>query len=293
MRIIATGRTDIGRQRAHNEDNFVVVPEHHLYVVADGMGGHRAGDVASRLAVDTIADFFHTTSGEDATWPVQFDPTLTEAENKLVAGIRLANSHVWNRGLRARDLAGMGTTVVGAHYSARDGRVIIGHVGDSRAYRVRDGLIVQLTVDHSLFNECMASMPDLTQEQQDDIPKNVITRALGMGDQIAVALTHDPPQTRDVYLLCSDGLSGMVDDAELLAIVTRHLAAHVDSTADIEVQAACDRAAEALIQAANENGGEDNITAVVLCFRDERPREERVAAGSEREDLADEPTIAI
>ncbi|AUX45992.1 protein phosphatase [Sorangium cellulosum] len=242
--------TDVGLQRDHNEDSYAVLSEYDLFIVADGMGGHRAGDVASKLATDSIADFFRSTSREDATWPFHFDTSLSEEENRLVAGIRVANRQIFERSIRSRDCAGMGTTVVGALFSKKKNRIYVGHVGDSRAYRVRKGSISQLTRDHSLFNDYIMAMPELTEEQRAELPRNVITRALGMQDSVVVDLISDEPQPGDVYLLCSDGLSGMLSDDQILAIVS----------SISEVPEMCRR----LIAKANENGGEDNITALVI-----------------------------
>ncbi|WP_437808676.1 Stp1/IreP family PP2C-type Ser/Thr phosphatase [Sorangium sp. So ce1078] len=247
--------TDVGLQRDHNEDSYAVLSEYDLFIVADGMGGHRAGDVASRLATESIADFFRSTSREDATWPFHFDTSLSEEENRLQAGIRVANRQIFERSIRSRDCAGMGTTVVGALFSKKKNRIYVGHVGDSRAYRVRKGSISQLTRDHSLFNDYIMAMPELTEEQRAELPRNVITRALGMNDSVAVDLISDEPQPGDVYLLCSDGLSGMLSDDQILQIVS--------STE--EVPEMCRR----LIAKANENGGEDNITALVIRIDDQ------------------------
>ncbi|WP_438023482.1 Stp1/IreP family PP2C-type Ser/Thr phosphatase [Sorangium sp. So ce233] len=247
--------TDVGLQRDHNEDSYAVLSEYDLFIVADGMGGHRAGDVASRLATESIADFFRSTSREDATWPFHFDTSLSEEENRLQAGIRVANRQIFERSIRSRDCAGMGTTVVGALFSKKKNRIYVGHVGDSRAYRVRKGSISQLTRDHSLFNDYIMAMPELTEEQRAELPRNVITRALGMNDSVAVDLISDEPQPGDVYLLCSDGLSGMLSDDQILQIV---------SSTD-EVPEMCRR----LIAKANENGGEDNITALVIRIDDQ------------------------
>lgn len=244
--------TDVGLQRDHNEDAYAVLSEYDLFIVADGMGGHRAGDVASRLATDAVAEFFRATSKEDATWPFHFDATLTEEENRLVTGIRVANRQIFERSIRSRDCAGMGTTIVGALFSRKKNRLFVGHVGDSRAYRVRNGIIQQLTRDHSLINDYLLAMPDLSEEQRAELPKNVITRALGMQDHVVVDLVSDDPQVGDVYLLCSDGLSGMLTDEQILDIV-----ASTNETPEI-----CRR----LIAKANENGGEDNITALVIRF---------------------------
>ncbi|MGC4089596.1 MAG: Stp1/IreP family PP2C-type Ser/Thr phosphatase [Polyangiaceae bacterium] len=250
MRAVAAGITDVGLQRDHNEDSFAILKEHALYIVADGMGGHRAGDVASRLATEAIVDFFRTTATEDFTWPFHFDARLSEEENRLLTGIKIANRQIIDRSNRSREYQGMGTTVVGALFNGKRGKMYIGHVGDSRAYRVRQGQIVQMTRDHSLVNDYMLAMPELTEEQRSELPKNVITRALGMQDQVAVDLQGDDAQIGDVYVLCSDGLSGMIDDAEICEVVG----------SSVDLEDACRR----LVALANEHGGEDNITALIV-----------------------------
>jgi len=253
LRSMAVGLTDRGMQREHNEDSFLVLEDFGLYIVADGMGGHRAGDVASKLATESIADFFRTTANnEDVTWPFHFDTNLTEEENRLLTGIRVANRQIMDRSERSRDCQGMGTTVVGALFSARKNRLFIGHVGDSRCYRIRDGKISQLTRDHSLLNEYKQAIPDLTEEQMNELPRNVITRALGMHRDVQVDLRADEPIKGDVYLLCSDGLSGMIADEEILELIGdgRDLGKSV----------------RRLIDRANENGGDDNITGVLIRF---------------------------
>lgn len=254
MRAAAAGLTDVGLQRDHNEDSFVVVPQYDLFVVADGMGGHQAGDVASRMAIDAIANFFESVATEDVTWPFNFDPSLSEEENRLVTGIRIANRQIVDLGNRSSDHQGMGTTVVASLFSPRRGRLYIAHVGDSRAYRIRGGAIEQITRDHSLVNDYLAAMPNMTDEQTSELPKNVITRALGMQEQVQVDVGSFDARIGDVYLLCSDGLSGMVDDEELCQIAG-------DST---DLMASCRR----LINTANEHGGEDNITVVLIRIDD-------------------------
>lgn len=269
MRAIAAGLSDVGLQREHNEDSFVVLSEHDLFVVADGMGGHRAGDVASKLATETISEFFRSTANEDVTWPFHFDTNLSEEENRLLTGIRVANRQIFERSSRSRECHGMGTTVVGAMFSPRKRRMYIGHVGDSRCYRVRNGQIQCLTRDHSLINDYLLAMPDLTEEQRSELPKNVITRALGMHDQVVVDLQHDDPRNGDVYVLCSDGLSGMVEDAEILELVKQ----------SNDIGELC----TALIAKANEHGGEDNVTAVVVKI--EVPDEPTVQDGEPQEEV--------
>jgi serine/threonine protein phosphatase PrpC len=249
MRVIAAGRTDIGLQREHNEDSFVLLDQHGLFVVADGMGAHRSGDVASKLATETIAQFFNTTAREDATWPFQYDPTLSAEENRLLTGVKIANHAIYEFSVRSREHQGMGTTIVGMLFSPEARRIYVGHVGDSRCYRVRGDAIAQLTQDHSLLNDWLKAMPDLPASQRANVPRNVITRALGMSDNVQVDITVDEPQPEDVYVLCSDGLSSMIEDDEILRIV--------------QSSAMPEDAVARLVDAANARGGEDNITTIV------------------------------
>ncbi len=278
MRAVAAGLSDVGLQREHNEDSFVVLKEYDLFVVADGMGGHRAGDVASKIATETISEFFRTTANEDVTWPFHFDTNLSEEENRLLTGIRVANRQIFERSTRSREYHGMGTTVVGAMFSPKKKRMYIGHVGDSRCYRVRGGNIQQLTRDHSLINDYLLAMPDLTDEQKQELPKNVITRALGMQDNVVVDLQHDDPKVGDVYVLCSDGLSGMVSDDDIQEIVI----------ATNDIREACRK----LIQRANERGGEDNITAVLIKIEEEAAEEPVPASTKEAPAAAAGPAKA-
>lgn len=284
MRAVATGLSDVGLQREHNEDSFVVLKEFDLFIVADGMGGHRAGDVASKLATETISEFFKSTANDDVTWPFHFDTNLSEEENRLLTGIRVANRQIFERSARSREYQGMGTTVVGAMFSPRKQKMYIGHVGDSRCYRVRDGQIRQLTRDHSLINDYILAMPDSTEEQRSELPKNVITRALGMQDHVVVDLQHDDPHPGDIYVLCSDGLSGMVTDDEILSTVT----------AASDIGEACSQ----LIARANAHGGEDNITAILIAIENAVESHDDAATppgasahGPESDDFGgDEPT---
>ncbi len=274
MRARAAGISDVGLQRDHNEDSFAILTEQELFIVADGMGGHRAGDVASRLATDAIVDFFKATASDDVTWPFHFDARLTEEENRLLTGIRLANRQIVEQSVRARECHGMGTTVVGALFSPKKRKMFIGHVGDSRAYRVRSGEIQQMTRDHSLVNDYLLAMPELTEEQRSELPKNVITRALGMQDQVTVDLQSDDVVPGDLYVLCSDGLSGMIEDDEILDVVSD--------------QKDLDSACRKLIALANEHGGEDNITAVIVKIDGDEAQEEEISFS---DTLRDKPEL--
>jgi protein phosphatase len=249
-RPVVAGLTDVGRQRKHNEDNVLVDADLRLFVVADGMGGHNAGDVASKLAAESLGRFFTATAGVDIEieLPEEYGE-IAPAAKRLVAGIRKANHDVFVVSSGGNQHQGMGSTVVAAHLG-NDGVMHVAHVGDSRCYRIRDGEIKQLTRDHSLINDALDLKPDLTPQELSRLPKNIITRALGMKEAVKVDISSDPTQLGDVYLLCSDGLTGMVSNQHILEIV--------GLTDDP------DEACELLINEANYGGGTDNISAVVI-----------------------------
>ncbi|MAQ18385.1 MAG: serine/threonine protein phosphatase [Sandaracinus sp.] len=248
-RVIATGETNVGMKRTHNEDNYTCLDEDHLYVVADGMGGHASGEVASQMAIDTLREFFKaTTADPEATWPYKMDKSRGYEENRLITSIKLANLRIYEAAQRDPKLRGMGTTAVGI--LVVDDGVLIAHVGDSRVYRVRGGKMEQLTEDHSLLNDYI-KMKRLSEEEIANFPhKNVIVRALGMKETVKVDTQLDKPQPGDIYVLCSDGLCGPASDQEIEEIV---LAEQKDMKA----------AASKLIERANSNGGPDNITVVL------------------------------
>ena len=248
LRIEVAGETNVGMKRTHNEDNFSIIEDNGLYIVADGMGGHASGEVASKMAVDEMRTFFTATASDpERTWPYKMDRSKGYEENRLITGIKLANLRIYESAQRDARQRGMGTTVV-ALFAVEDG-VYVAHVGDSRVYRVRDGKIEQLTEDHSLLNDYI-KMKRLTAEEIANFPhKNVIVRALGMKDTVKVDTRFEQPAANDLYILCSDGLSGPVDDDQILGIVT--------GSNDLKT------AASRLIARANENGGPDNITVVI------------------------------
>ncbi len=243
-------------KRSHNEDNYFLLAEENLYVVADGMGGHASGEVASQIAVETLANFYIDTSRDrESTWPYKEDRNLVYDENRLITGIKLANRRVFETAQSDPRYRGMGTTIVSLVVSP--GGAFIGHVGDSRAYVVKidSPNIAQVTEDHSLLNDYL-KIHKLTDEEIANFPhKNVIVRALGMKDSVAVDIHHIQPSPGEVYVLCSDGLSGMVDAGGILASVC-------DNASDLE------QACQSLIAKANAAGGVDNITAVLVEFFD-------------------------
>jgi protein phosphatase len=248
MQVRFSGETHVGRKRTHNEDNFHLPGDERLGIVADGMGGHASGEVASGIAVDTVVQYFRDTQAEpELTWPFKMDHGVRYNTSRLVIGIKLANAKIWEAAQVNPAQHGMGTTIVASLFL--DDKVLIGHVGDSRAYRLRDGVLVQLTEDHSLLNDYM-KLRHLRAEEVGNFPqKNVIVRALGMKESVQVDLHVEQPRVGDVYLLCSDGLSGMVGDDELAAVLAT----------EKDLDAACER----LIASANDHGGVDNITALL------------------------------
>jgi protein phosphatase len=248
LRIEVAGETNVGMKRTHNEDNFSIIEDAGLYIVADGMGGHASGEVASKMAVDALKEFFAATAQDpERTWPYKMDRSKGYEENRLITGIKLANLRIYESAQRDPRQRGMGTTIV-TMFAVEDG-VYVAHVGDSRGYRIRDGKIEQLTEDHSLLNDYI-KMKRLTPEEIANFPhKNVIVRALGMKDTVKVDTRFEQPRAGDTYVLCSDGLSGPVTDPDMLDIVM--------NSGDLKT------AASRLIQRANEHGGPDNITCVL------------------------------
>lgn len=251
MRIRYAAKTDVGMKRTHNEDYYTFLKDENLFIVADGMGGHASGEVASKLAGDTVVEFYQRTLDEDITWPYKMDRQLSYIENRLVCGIKLANWRVHDASTRDARYKGMGTTIVSC--LIHDDSAYVAHVGDSRIYCVkRNGTIRQITRDHSLLEDYKEAKPDMTEEEQRNFPhKNVITRALGMRDTVQVDVKRYQIDDGDTFLLCCDGVSGMIEDAELGRIVH-------GTNGDVE------KGVSQLVDTANKNGGADNITAILL-----------------------------
>ncbi|MBI4508102.1 MAG: Stp1/IreP family PP2C-type Ser/Thr phosphatase [Deltaproteobacteria bacterium] len=249
MKIRYAAKTDVGMKRTHNEDYFSLIEDEQLFIVADGMGGHASGEVASKLAAETVGDFYQRTKDEDATWPYKMDRSLSYIENRLVCGIKLANYKIYDAACRDMRFKGMGTTIVTSLVSGD--KIYVAHVGDSRCYRVRGGAVEQITRDHSLLEDYKEAKPDMTEEEQRNFPhKNVITRALGMRDSVQVDIKPHQIVDGDIYLMCSDGLSGMVEDQEILRVVTN--------------AKSLERAVAELVDMANRAGGTDNITTLIM-----------------------------
>ena len=248
------GMTDVGLRRDHNEDHFYVNDDLGLYIVADGMGGHAAGEVASHTAIRSISDFLFSAKHEhDFTWPFGVDAKLNGQENLIISSIKLANREICALSEEKSEYSGMGTTIVGAMIDGAN--IVIAHVGDSRLYRLRGEELVQLTNDHSWVNEQLARSIITEEEARTHRWRNVITRALGNTYTIDVDMEMSDLVVDDIYVLCTDGLSGMLSDPE----IHRLLRASSYSA---------ETAARRLVAAANEAGGHDNITVLLLRVLD-------------------------
>jgi protein phosphatase len=249
--IDAFGLTDVGRKRKHNEDAYALDETEGLFIVADGMGGHAAGEVAAKITVETIGEFIAATrQKEEATWPFKYNHELQFNSNRLAIAIEKANERVMSAVAAQPWLKGMGTTVVAGLLNEKI--LSLAHVGDSRAYLYRDGELTRLTDDHSWVHE-QVSAGILTEEEAKTHPlKNVVTRALGGGPSVSPDLREMEFTPGDAFLFCSDGLTTMLSDEEIRDM------ALADEKKD--AQTLC----QDLVDLANEKGGVDNITVVFV-----------------------------
>lgn len=264
--LLAHAATDVGRVRERNEDSLLLLPAYGLYVVADGMGGHASGDVASQTSIAAIKSFVEDDELQHAL-RAEYRELRRRTEGKLpfrafeqyqlYRAIESANSSIFNTARRFPRYKDMGTTIVAATFVGS--RMFVAFVGDSRLYRVRKGRIAQLTEDHSLANEYIR-MNILRKEDLPLFPyKNVIVRALGLNDSARIDTFERRAQRGDIYLLCSDGLTDLVEDHEILEVI--------EGATGLEQ--ACDR----LVDRANAYGGVDNITVLLVqVVDDEDPR---------------------
>jgi len=236
--VSAAGQTDKGQKRKNNEDSYVVVDEHGLFVVADGMGGYAGGEVASALTVEVIEKAFKTQKFEGPAYD-----NVPRRGSELARSIQMANKAVYEKAAGDPMLKGMGTTVVAARFSLNKQRLYLGHVGDSRCYRLREGELAQITTDHTMAALGFTG-PAFAHR---------LNRAVGTQPSVEIDLIIGRPRPDDTYLLCSDGLSKMVPDEELRQILveTKHPQQAIDK----------------LIARANEKGGHDNITAILVCVK--------------------------
>jgi protein phosphatase len=251
FRLLAEGRTDKGFVRQNNEDNYYLDVSSGLLVVADGMGGHASGEVASKMAVDVIRDYFKNV--QEGRFPVvgTYREDCSEMTNRIGSAVHLANMAVYEAAKSDSKLQGMGTTV--AAVLIHGNKLSIAHVGDSRVYLVRAGDIEQLTDDHSIVYEQVKRELISRDEAQKSEMKNILTRAVGISPDVEVDFNEMTLTDGDVLILCSDGLNTMISDDDILSTVIS-----TDGPAET---------CEKLIDMANNNGGRDNITVITAYVR--------------------------
>lgn len=244
-----TGKTDAGMVREHNEDCFLIVPESGIAILADGMGGHLAGEVASAMAIDRVT---HSLLNAFARARTAKSGTATGASfesTALVEAIRDANAAIHEASRSRPEQAGMGTTIVAAAF--HDHTLTVAHVGDSRLYRYRRGVLSQVTEDHSMVQELLRRGLMTAEEARTSLNRNLVTRALGIDPVVEVDVREQPYEKGDIYLLCSDGLNDVLTDDEIAAVLARH----PDNMESV---------AQQLVADVNARGGPDNVSIVLI-----------------------------
>ncbi len=244
MGLIASGNTDIGRKRKTNQDSFHIGLEKKIFIVADGMGGHNGGDIASQMAVKVFPEFLAKN--------IELEPV-----SLLTESIKESNRSIKDFGETHPELVGMGTTIVSFYF--RGHNVYIGNVGDSRAYLINNKKIYQLSRDHSLVQEKLNYGVYNREQAALDPQKNVLVRTVGFEDEVDVDVFTYKVNKNDIFLCCSDGLHGKVSDEDILYLVNKYI-----PDPAIATQKEADQVVKSLIAQANDNGGQDNITAILI-----------------------------
>ena len=243
-----TSVTDVGKIRSHNEDSIGTDISTGLVVLADGMGGYKAGEVASAIAINIVMEGMKQRLPKLTPGEVDEESGYSRESLLVEEVIQEANRTIFQTAQSQPRCAGMGTTLVAAMFY--DERMTVAHVGDSRLYRQRNGHLEQITVDHSLLQELVDKGFYTPEEAKESLNKNLVTRAMGIDESVAADLQEEIVIPDDVYLLCSDGLTDLVDDNEISATLDKY---------DANLQ----EAAETLVQLANDNGGKDNISVIL------------------------------
>ncbi|KYF67065.1 PP2C family protein-serine/threonine phosphatase [Sorangium cellulosum] len=248
LAIEAAAQSDVGRRRSRNEDSFAALPYLGLFMVADGLGGNAAGDVASRMAIEVVKSCFEVDEDLEETWPYGAGSAHDRDEVRLVLSVRRANRAIYEASQRQDEMRGMATTFAGVLLGA--GMAYIAHVGDSRVYRLREGKLERLTQDHTLLEELLrdgggslAALEALSDRA------NAVTRALGCDESVAIESRVEATAPGDVFLVCSDGLWGPVPEERIAGVLRAH--------GELSL------AAGLLVDLANEHGGPDNVTCVL------------------------------
>ena len=285
---VGAGRTDIG-QREHNEDHVLLRPELGLFLLADGAGGHNAGNVASALATTTVANVFETSAKSLGDRPDIDEFGLHTMARRLATAIQRANSEVIEVAKRTAKYQGMGTTLVAAAFSDDGQYIHVAHVGDSRCYRLREGILEALTTDHSLLNDVLETHPDADDALLARMPRHVVTRALGMEESVRVSIRSLRVLPDDLYFLCTDGVTGALTDERLEELLTQERTPYEHI--------------REVLKAALESGAQDNIAGIVITFEEStetprrrpsgRPPEPILPPAGKRKPLGSAPEIII
>jgi len=247
--------SDVGRRRPHNEDSTLSDPELGLMLLADGMGGYKAGEVASAIAVTTAYHAVRSAlENPQGAFKSAGNNGLSSQSELIKQAIIHSNSEIYNTAQRDSQCQGMGTTIVAVWF--HDNTISIAHVGDSRAYRLRNNLFQQITRDHSLIQELIDRGMYTPEEAAQNTPRNLVTRALGIDREVNVEIVEEAVLPGDIYLLCSDGLNDMVDDEEIHLTLSKYSANLV-------------QAAEELVRLANSKGGKDNTSVILIRIQAE------------------------
>jgi serine/threonine protein phosphatase PrpC len=244
-----TGKTDAGMVREHNEDCFTILPESGIAILADGMGGHLAGEVASAMAIDRVKQSLLNAFADARTAKSGGVHDTSFESTALVKAILDANSAIHAASMSRPEQAGMGTTIVATIF--HDHTLTVAHVGDSRLYRYRRGMLSQVTEDHSMVQELLRRGLMTPEEARTSLNRNLVTRALGIDPLVEVDVVQQAFEDGDVYLLCSDGLNDVLLDEEIAAI----LAQHPDNQ---------ESAIQQMIAEVNARGGPDNVSIVLI-----------------------------
>ncbi len=253
MHFLVSGKSDTGLLRGNNEDSFLTEMDLSLFMVADGMGGHAAGEIASRMAVEVVCDHIKRSQKNNEPFLGAYRNDLSSSANRLGSAFLLANQVIYQAARKNNDWQGMGTTLAAAWIPDPDNdRMVIAHVGDSRIYILRDEGLKRLTRDHSLVEEQVEQGLISVKEASRSKVRNMITRAMGQNQQVNVDLAELIIMPGDRLILCSDGLSGMVRDHAIERIVSK----------SERPEQGCDE----LIESANQHGGRDNISVVLVYF---------------------------
>lgn len=248
MGILSSGATDIGRKRKTNQDSICLLPKQHFFAVADGMGGHNGGDIASQMSVKIFPEFLKSHKAN------------LEPNELMIQSVKYVNKAIYDHAQKNKELVGMGTTISAVYF--HDKHINIANVGDSRIYMVHKSELYQMSRDHSLVQEKLNMGIYDREGAKADPQKNVLIRTVGFEADVEVDLYQYKMNRNDLFLICSDGLHGKVCDSDILEIINKEIPVLEQAT-----QEQLDTAVEKLIAQANNNGGQDNISVIIALVK--------------------------